>query len=218
MKPNEAEKKGIELESLRKEQRKLAKAVQCKDIFDFNLAEKFLGIVSETNNKEIIASVVLLNENLEVLESKFAIKKANFPYIPGFRAYRELNVIIEAFEKLTEAPDVIFILGHGISHPRGLGIASHLGVSLQRPVIGIVKSLVTGVQEEDEIYLGKKVVAKKIETKENSKPIYVSPGNLISLKKAIDLTKKLTIAPHKLPEPLVQARKFANNVRKELTQ
>lgn len=216
MKEEEAQEKGIKLEALREEQKKLAKAVVLKDSFDFKLTQRFGAIIIEVIDREILASCVILDENMNVIEEKYAIQKVKFPYIPGFRAYRELPVMLEAYNKLEEQPDVIFLLGHGIAHPTGLGIASHFGVTVQKPTIGIAKQVIHGEENEEDVTIGKKIIAKKLVTKQGSKPIYVSSGHLISLKTAVELTAKCIREPHKLPEPIVAARKFASRIREEL--
>lgn len=213
----EAIEKGIDLEKLKEEQRKLAKLVVLKDAFDFNNATRFAGVTVETlKTKEIFSVIAVLDENMELVEEKYAIKPARFPYIPGFRAYRELPCILSAYDKLEERPDVLFIEAQGISHPRGLGLASHVGVSLNKPAIGITKQILEGKEKDGDVLLGNKIVARKIITKEGSKPFYVSIGNLISLNTAVELVKKCVREPHKLPEPLIVARKIANKIRKEI--
>jgi len=216
MMPEEAIERGIDLKPLKEEQIKLAKLVKLKDSFDFSLAEKIAGIVLEPSGKTMLASIVVLDKEFKIIERKFATQRARFPYITGFRAYRELPIMLEAYEKLENSPDVIFILGNGISHPRGLGLASHLSININKPVIGIVNYMNFGEEKENKIYSGSKIVAEKIQTRQGSKPIYVSPGNLISLKTAVELTKKFIREPHKMPEPIVEARKFAKEVKEEL--
>ncbi|MGB9708090.1 MAG: endonuclease V [Candidatus Pacearchaeota archaeon] len=213
----EAVERGIDIESLKEGQRKLAKLVSCKDAVDFSNATRFAGVDLETlKTKEILATIAVLDENMETVEEKYAIKAARFPYIPGFRAYRELPVILAAYDKLGEQPDIIFIEAHGISHPRGLGLASHLGVSINKPVIGIANNILVGEEKGNQVILNGKVIAEKVITKQGSKPFYVSVGNLISLKSATELVKKCIREPHKLPEPLVQARKVAQRVKREM--
>jgi deoxyribonuclease V len=153
---------------------------------------------------------------MKLIEDKYITRMPKFPYVPGFRAYRELPIMQAVYEKIEEQPDVIFILGQGICHPQGLGIASHLSLALNKPVIGITQSLMLGEEKGDEIYVGKKLIAKKMISKENSRPIYVSPGNLICMKTALEVTKRCLRDPHKLPEPIVLARKTIATVKKEL--
>lgn len=213
----EAIERGIDIESLKQEQKKLAKLVVLKDAFDFNNATRFAGIeVNTIKTKEILVSIAVLDENMELVEEKYAIKSAKFPYIPGFRAYRELPCILAAYDKLEEQPDLIFIEAQGISHPRGLGLASHLGVSINKAVIGITNQILAGEEEGNKVILNKKVIAEKVAIKQGSKPFYVSVGNMISLDTAVELVKKCIREPHKLPEPLVQARKIAQRIKKEM--
>ncbi|MFX0142286.1 MAG: endonuclease V [Candidatus Hodarchaeota archaeon] len=217
MKEEEAEEKGIDIESLKLEQKKLAANLSLKDEFNFEDATRFAGISiqADPQRKEIIAAIVVLDEDLEIIEEKYTKDKITFPYIPGFRAYRELPVMIKAFNKLEEVPDVIFVLGHGIAHPRGLGIASHFGLSVQKPTIGIAKNILHGKEKEDKIMFKNKVIAQKIQTHKGSNPILISPGNMISIESAVELTKKCSREPHKLPEPLVKARRYLNKITKE---
>ena len=111
------EPKKIDLEKLKDEQLSLSRKIVLKDAFDFENARLFAAIHTETFNSSVLATVSVLNENLEVVENKYAVEKARFPYISGFRAYRELKAMIEAYQNLETEPDVIFVEGHGISHP-----------------------------------------------------------------------------------------------------
>ena len=212
----EAIEKGIDVGKLRDEQRKMSKLVSCEDAFDFKNATRYAGIYTKVLNSEILATAVVLDENLEVVEEKYAIKKITFPYIPSFRSYREMPVMLEVYKKVQEKPDVIFIDAFGIAHPRGLGLASHFGLSVNKPIIGITKNILVGIAKGDFLYIKNKKVAKKIITRQGSKPIFVSIGNMISLDTAVKITKESIKEPHKLPEPLFEARKFASKIKEEL--
>src|SRR3989344_3610153 len=123
------EKYGIDLPKLEKEQNKLAKQIKLKDAIDFKLADRIAGIDNVFFENKIISAVVVMSaETMEIIEQKYFSDKMKFPYIAGFRAYRELPTMIEAFNKLEEKPDLVFISGHGIVHPR-LGMASHFSIS-----------------------------------------------------------------------------------------
>ncbi|MFH0831290.1 MAG: endonuclease V [archaeon] len=212
-----AKKYGISLDSLRAEQKKISKAVSLKDSIDFNLADRIAGCDIIMGGNMLIAVIVILDKEMKVLEQQYAIKKAEFPYLPEFRAYRELPVIMECYSKLQESFDVILFEGQGIAHPRKCGLATHFGVITQKPSIGVAQKLLAGTSKNGTIVIEEKIVGIELITKEGSKPIYVSPGNMISLQTAADLVKGLIIKPHKLPEPLVVARKHANRIRTEFT-
>lgn len=213
-----AGKFGINLDNLSKEQKKFAKLVSLRDGIDFSLVENAAGCSNFFLGNQIVSSIVVCNTNFEIIEKKYAVKRAEFPYLTGFRAYRELPAMVECFKKLQEVCDVIFVEGHGIAHPRGFGIASHLGIAVQKPTVGIAQKLLEGEVVDSKIMLNGKRVGACIITKEGSRPIYISPGNMISVKTAVEITKKFLKPPHKLPEPLVMARKYSDIVREELSK
>jgi deoxyribonuclease V len=128
--------------------------------------------------------------------------------------------MVEAFNKLNEKPDVVFISGHGISHSR-LGLASHFSLSTGVPTIAVANSLFeeNKISDNGEDILRdnkKEKVGKVLQSKENSNPIYVSPGNMISVNTAYNIVKQMIKQPHKLPEPLHLAHKYAKEIAKEL--
>lgn len=216
MKPEEIAKKyGIDMGKLEKEQEKLAEQLEIKDSMDFSAAERIGAIDNAFFQNKIISACIVASPEMEVLEQEYFSDKMRFPYISGFRAYRELPSMVQAFNKLEEKPDVIFINGHGLAHPR-LGIASHFSVSAGLPTIGVANSLLDGNIKGKDIFIGKKKVGKVLQSKTGSKPMYVSPGNLISVDTAYELAKKFIRLPHKMPEPLHIVHKYAREVRKEV--
>ncbi|MFH1501403.1 MAG: endonuclease V [archaeon] len=208
-------KYNIDLKKLESEQNKLAKAIEIKDFRDFKDVEIVGGIDNTFFKNKIISAIVVMDVNGEVVGQQYFSDVLKFPYLPGFRAYRELPAMLEAFRKLDIKPEVMFVKGHGTAHPR-LGLASHFALSAQIPCIGVADSLVVGEEKGGKIILNGKEVGVVLHTKEGSKPIYVSPGNLISLKSAADLTERFIKKPHKLPDPIVQAHKYGKKVRKEV--
>ena len=214
-----AKRYNIDLEKLKKEQEKLAKSLSIKDNIDFSLIERAAGIENVFFKNRIISAIVVLNLDCEIIEQEYFSDKIKFPYISGFRAYRELPCMVSAFNKLDEKPDVVFIHGNGILHPRHLGLASHFSLACNVPTIGISDSLLKDEEveiKEDKIFLKGELCGKILRTKEGSNPVYVSPGNMISLDSSINLIKKFIREPHKLPEPLIKARKYAKEIMKEL--
>ena len=121
-------KYGIDMEALKREQIKLAKGLSIKDSTDFSLATRFAAVDNAVINNRIIAAIIVCDKECNIIEQQYFFDKLKFPYLHGFRSYREMPAMIEAFNKLNEKPDVIFIHGHGICHPR-LGLASHFSLS-----------------------------------------------------------------------------------------
>ena len=210
------ERMGIDLKVLEEEQIKLRKLLELKDNFKIENVKVVAGCDNAYFDNKIISAIVVIDENFEILEEKFAVGKAGFPYVPGFLAYRELPIMLECYKKIENVPDLFIIDGNGLLHPREFGLASHFGLSVNKPTIGISKNLILGEAKDNKIYVGKKILAEQVATKEGSKPIYVSQGNMISLNTAVDVVKKYIKQPHKLPEPLFLAHHFADKIREEL--
>lgn len=208
-------KYNIDIKKLEKEQKTLARQLSIRDSVDFSKVVKVGGISNVFFQNRIISAVVVIDSEFNLIEQKYFSDKAKFPYIPGFRAYRELPAMVECFNSLDEKPEVVFIQGHGVSHER-LGIASHFSLSTGIPSIGIADSAPAGEIENDEVLKDGKAVGKVLQTKIGSKPVYVSPGNMISLKSAVKLTQRFTKEPYKLPEPLRIAHKYSKEVMGEI--
>ena len=214
MKQEEAIEKGINIKKLEKEQEKLGKNLNLKDSIDFSLANRIAGISTIFSEKKAFSGIVVLNQDLEIIEQQYSIDKIPFPYISGFRAYRELPTMIDAIQKLEEKPDLIFVSGHGVLHPR-LGLASHLSLVTNIPCIGVAKSLVIGEEKGNKILIKKKHLGEKIQIKPSSKPSYLSPGNLITLKTSLEIMKKFSNGNHKLPEPLHLSHRYITKTMNE---
>jgi len=209
------ERYGISLEKLEAEQKKLAKNIVLKDSINFSLADRVAGIENIYFQNKIVSAVVVFSSG-EILEQEYFEDKLRFPYIPGFLAYRDLPSMVQAFNMLDDKPDVVFIKGHGVLHPRNLGIASHFSLTTGVPAIGVADSLIVGEIKGDGIFFNNKLAGRVLKTKEGANPIYISPGNLISVNSAVSLVKKFTIYPHKIPEPLRLARKYGKDVLGEI--
>lgn len=168
--------------------------------------------------KNIISCIVVLEyPEMKLIETVFAEKEINFPYIPGFLAFREAPTIIEAYKKLDKKPDILLVDGHGIAHPRGIGIASHVGILLDIPTIGIAKSRLVGeykipkeIMHYSPLKYKNKIIGAVLKTKENCNPIFISPGHKISLKRSIEIVQNC-IKGNKLPEPI----RIAHNLLKK---
>jgi deoxyribonuclease V len=208
----------MDLEKLKEEQAKLAGKVLISDTV--NKIERIAGAdQAYLDQNTIIGVIVVLDyKTLEILEIKYAVTKTAIQYIPNFLSYREGPAIMAAYSKLDSDFDLMFVEGNGILHPRKVGIASHIGVHISKPTIGVAKSLLCGDVNGNSIYLEKEVVGKILYPHEHTKPLFISPGHLISLQKAYDISKDLIRAPYKLPYPLAIAHKHAAKVKRKLKE
>ena len=140
------------------------------------------------------AVVVLRFPALEPVSSSMARRPVSFPYIPGLLSYRELPVVLDAFAQLDREPDLIIVDGQGYAHPRRFGIASHLGVLLDKPSIGCAKSILVGRAEAPPEQVGawtplidkSETIGAAVKTKLRTKPVYVSIGHRVDLETAVD--------------------------------
>jgi len=165
----------------------------------------------------IRASIILLKyPQLEVVEEFCEDSVVEFPYIPGLLSFREIPAIIEVLKKLKYTPDLLMVDGHGIAHPRRMGIAAHLGVITNMPSIGVAKKRLTGQFtqphyakfSESNLYYKNEMVGVVLQSKERTKPIFISPGNMIDIRTSVKIVKSCIIR-HKLPEPTRLADKFS---------
>jgi len=206
----------MDLEQLKAEQLRLARKLVLRD--DFSSIKTVAGCDVAYTGKHIICTVVVMDyETLKIREHKTKVGTSGFPYIPTFLSYREAPIMIDTYHELEVDPDVLLVDGHGIIHPRRMGLASHVGLSLDKASIGIAKNLLCGQVRDDRIYLDKDILGRILQTKDKAKPIFVSQGHKISISTAIEIVKK-TLRDHKLPEPLHQAHKLANRVKKKIKE
>ena len=205
----------VNFDKLKEEQLKLAKRVILKDSFE--KLDLIAGVDCAFNQDHIVAAIVVCGyKAMEVKEKVFSVSKAKFPYLPGFLAYREGPSISDAYAKLQNKPDVMIFDGNGILHPRKCGLASHIGILLDQVSIGVAKQLLVGEIKGGIVYFDKEARAQLLVSREHSKPIYVSPGHKISLKTSVEVVKNCMRFPHKLPEPLHLAHRYANEIRDKL--
>jgi deoxyribonuclease V len=166
--------------------------------------------------------VTLTYPALEVIDHAVVEREIPFPYIPGLLSFREIPMLLDAWDALAQKPDVLMVDGIGIAHPRRLGIASHLGLMLGIPTIGIAKSVLVGIYQEPDAAPGStanlidpktgEVLGAALRTKRNVKPVFVSPGHLITLEESVELARAC-VRVHRLPEPTRQAHMTVNRYR-----
>ncbi len=164
------------------------------------------------------ASVVVLSfPGLQVIDSVVTESPVRFPYVPGLLSFREIPPLLTAFTQLQTEPDLVIVDGQGIAHPRRFGLASHLGLILDRPTIGCAKSRLWGRYEEPETEHGSytylmdkdEVIGAAVRTRKNVKVVYISIGHRISL----DSARTLTLAccrGYRLPETTRYAHNAAS--------
>jgi deoxyribonuclease V len=165
--------------------------------------------VSFFENEVAAVVVVFEYETMKVVDEAVVTSPCSFPYIPGLLTFREGPVLLQAFAKVTRTPDVILFDGQGIAHPRGVGIASHLGVLLERATIGCAKSRLVGEYTEplrergsvSALTLDRMTVGAVVRTRTGVKPIFVSPGHLMDLTTAIEIVLNCCTR-YRLPEPI----------------
>jgi len=155
-----------------------------------------------------------------------SVSRASFPYVPGFLTFREGPVLLEAFSKLERLPDAVIFDGQGIAHPRGFGIAAHIGVILDVPSVGCAKTRLVGSHGDPANERGSssplldksgEQIGSVVRTRANVKPVYVSIGNKVDLGSAIRLV--LACAPkYRLPEQTRLAHKLSNELRTEAAE
>ena len=203
----------IDFDALKKEQLKLAEKVITSDSIK-NI--KTIGGADQAyiGNKVISAIAVCDYKGLKLIEEKHAVVDAKIPYKSGFLFYRDGPAVMEAFNKLENKPDVLIVKANGILHPRRIGMASHLGILLDIATIGVTKNLMLGEVKEKTIYVEKEARGYELITREHARPIYISPGNKISLKTSLEIVKNSLRQPHKLPEPLHLAHKHGIKLEK----
>lgn len=172
--------------------------------------------VSVKNEVSQAAVVVLTFPDLQVVETVLSQRPTPFPYIPGLLSFREGPVLEEAFENLKSEVDVFIFDGMGIAHPRRVGIASHMGLWLQKPTIGCGKTLLVGrfgeLPDEKGAYSNLvdkgQVIGVALRTRAGTKPVYISPGHLADLATSIELVMACT-PKYRLPEPIRAAHNAA---------
>lgn len=172
----------------------------------------------------IYAGIVVLRlPSLETVEEVGVVSETRFPYVPGLLSFRETPSLLEAWAKLKTEPDALMLDGQGIAHPRRVGIASHVGLLIERPAFGCAKSVLVGVYDEPGEERGewsplkdpktKETLGAALRTKRRVRPIYVSPGHLIDLDGALDLTLACG-GGYRQPEPTRRAHLLVNALRR----
>ncbi|MDP2919066.1 MAG: deoxyribonuclease V [Dehalococcoidia bacterium] len=195
----------------------LVSAVEAPD--NFRLIAGVDVSVQRLRGEGTAAVVVLDYPGLELHEVKVVHGNVPFPYVPGLLSFRELPLVLQAFEQLTVTPELVLVDGQGLAHPRRFGIAAHLGLLLDVPTIGCAKSRLIGTYEEPGVEAGSnsdlkdgdEVVGAVVRTRSGTKPVYVSIGHKVSLSQAIRWVLMSTCG-FRIPEPLRLAHRTAGGL------
>ncbi len=189
---------------------------------DLSRVRYVAGADVSTRGDQGYATVAVLSfPGLSVVEVRGYEAPLEFPYVPGLLAFREIPLVVRALEQIESDVDAMILDAHGLAHPRGLGLASHLGLFLDVPTVGCAKSRLVGKHEEpgrekgsvtDLIYR-KKVVGRVVRTRTGVSPVYVSVGNRIDLDSAVQLVLACCTR-YRLPETTRQAHNAANRLRR----
>jgi deoxyribonuclease V len=198
-------------------QKRLRTEIISNKPIDLNGVKLVAGVdVSVKNEVSQAAVVILTYPDFEIIETVLSHRPTPFPYIPGLLTFREGPVLEEAFQNLQHEPDVFIFDGMGIAHPRRIGIASHIGLWLQKPTIGCGKTLLVGrfgelSQEKgaySELVDKGEIIGAAVRTRTGTKPVFISPGHLADLPTSIELIMRCT-PKYRLPEPIRQAHNAA---------
>lgn len=198
----------------------LAREVLLKDRFDTPLRlVAGLDVGFEDGGKTTRAAAVLLDaDTLELVEQHVARTPTSMPYIPGLLSFRELPALLEAFGMLSKAPDLVFVDGHGIAHPRRLGIAAHFGVATGMPSIGVAKKILSGTTSTQlhemrgafvPLRDGREQIGWVLRSKPGYLPLVVSPGHRVAMASAAELVMRF-VTSYRLPEPTRLADRLAS--------
>lgn len=210
----------INLEQLKLTQQQLAEQVNLTD--DFNTSITLIGgtdVGFEDEGKITRAAIVILTyPDFHVVEYHVARLKTEFPYIPGYLSFREYPALLSAWEQVEHKPDLLLVDGQGVAHPRRLGIASHLGLLLDMPTIGVAKKRLCGHYNPLPKVAGQvtpltdkqQQIGWVLQSKNNCNPLFISSGHRISQDSALKWVN-LCLRGYRLPEPTRWADAVASN-------
>ena len=201
----------MDLASLRERQQELAALVIREDRLDRDPPRLIGGadVGFEQEGEVTRAAIVLLAyPSLELVEYQVARVATTMPYIPGFLSFRETPALLAAWQQLAQKPDLLFVDGHGISHPRRLGVASHFGLLVDVPTIGVAKKRLCGqfMLPGDEPGALAPLMDKNEQlawvwrSKARCNPLFVSTGHRVALDSALTWVQRC-IKGYRLPEP-----------------
>lgn len=212
----------FDLAALRRQQELLAARVRLTPLR--RRPATVAGVDAAFADERIVAVAVLYDLATRVeLESVWVVARPPLPYLPGFLSFREGPAMAAAVRQLSRQPDLLIVDGQGVAHPKRCGLACHLGVELALPALGCAKSRLIGSYAEPGDERGARselrdhdtVIGAVVRTRSRVKPVFVSPGHLLTLDEAVTLVLECT-AGYRLPEPQRRADRFAAEQKRRL--
>jgi deoxyribonuclease V len=211
------------LQKARKTQNRLRPGVR---IVPCHSVTRFVAGVDAAFTKDHVAAAACLYSFPDLIcqERSIAIEELRFPYVPGSLAFREGPAVVAALRKLSRTPHIILVDGQGIAHPRGFGIACHIGVLLDIPTIGCAKTRLVGDYREPGALKGSRsdlayegaVVGAVLRTRHGVRPLFISPGHRIDVEGAVSFVLSC-VGKYRIPEPLRCADAASRNAAKKAT-
>ena len=222
------------LEKFRNEQQALLPEVKLKNIFLTEKLRLVAGVDTaywDAKGKTYGACCIVVIDFIthEVVEKVNSFGVVTIPYIPGFLAFRELPLIMDAVKKLTKQPDIYMFDGNGYLHHRHMGIATHASFYVDKPTIGVAKSYLK-IKDVDftmpdnhvgaytDILIDNEIYGRTLRTTKSVKPIFISCGNWIDLETSTDIVMRLINKESRLPIPVRMADLETHVVRKKLQE
>jgi deoxyribonuclease V len=202
-------------------QKRLRDRVECRDRLGELRRVAGVDVGLARGKKQARAAIAVLSwPDLELLEQATAELPVSFPYVPGLLSFREIPVVLEAWQRLGRPPDLVLCDAQGRAHPRRFGLACHLGLITDTPSIGVAKSRLIGTYQEPGPEKGSTAplldegeeVGRVVRTRSRTRPLFVSIGHRVSLPTAVELVLGATTR-YRLPETTRWAHRLASQSR-----
>ena len=203
-------------------QKDLRSRIQLDDSFKAIRIIAGADVAFDKSKNQGYGGVIAYNfPELEEIERQGVIRGITFPYVPGLLAFREAPILLEAFAALATEPDVILFDGQGIAHFRRMGIATHMGIVLNKPTIGCAKSRLIGNYTDPGEDVGscsplidhEEIVGMVLRTRKQVRPIFVSPGTKISLETCIQVVLQC-VDGYRIPKPTREADRYVASLKR----
>lgn len=214
-----------------KQQKKLFEKIDFNDCILMSEIDCVAGVdlaYWKVDKKEyaVCCIVVIDYKSKNILEEEYAIGEVSVPYIPGCLAFREVPLVMKTVDKLENVPDVYVFDGNGYLHPRHMGLATHAGILLDKPSIGIAKTYYKISGEEyiqpaneefafQDIIINNEIYGRVVRTHKDVKPIFLSIGNKINMEVSMKIVKEMTVKESHIPIPTRYADIMTHKIRKE---